>query len=125
MFRLSPQAGKTLLQNSEFLGGEKALGVKAGPGSRPPVGPAEVGSSKLTAWRGKEWAQGLAPAGSLFGKRWEAWILSAALRIWGPEEWDAAGSYWVVTTGENRVILASRCLFVSLRISVSHTDTCS
>lgn len=52
-FRFPPQAGRTLLQNSEFLGGEKALGVKAGPGSRPPVGPAEVRKQSADSLKGK------------------------------------------------------------------------
>lgn len=66
---------------------------------------------------------GLAPAG--------IWV--GVLQVWDQEGRDAPpslafwapGSHRVVTTGENRVIVAPRRLFVSLGVSVSHTDTCS
>lgn len=66
---------------------------------------------------------GLAPAG--------IWV--GVMQVWDQEGRDAPpslafwapGSHRVVTTGENRVIVAPRRLFVSLGVSVSHTDTCS
>lgn len=66
---------------------------------------------------------GLAPAG--------IWV--GVMQVWDQEGRDAPpslafwapGSHRVVITGENRVIVAPRRLFVSLGVSVSHTDTCS
>lgn len=81
MFRFPPQAGRTLLQNSEFLGGEKALGVKAGPGSRPPVGPAKVQKQRAYSLKGK----GVNPGpGSCGLTVWQA-VASLDLK-WGAED---------------------------------------